>query len=79
MNTESSRNHEILMVSFRRSVQDKEEKNTSSEGKDDKNAIVGGHVMPTIRKCKLLIVDLAGSEPLDKFGMLHMDSNTRLL
>nr|GEW02787.1 armadillo repeat-containing kinesin-like protein 1 [Tanacetum cinerariifolium] len=54
MNTESSRSHAILMVSFRRSVQDKEENNTSSQGKDNRSAIVGGHVIPTVRKSKLL-------------------------
>nr|GFD05267.1 armadillo repeat-containing kinesin-like protein 1 [Tanacetum cinerariifolium] len=79
MNTESSRSHAILMVSFRRSVQDKEENNTSSQGKDNRSAIVGGHVIPTVRKSKLLIVDLAGSERLDKSGMLHMHSDTKLL
>ena len=66
-------------MSFRRSVQDKEENNTSSQGKDDRSAIVGGHVIPTVRKSKLLIVDLAGSERLDKSGMLYMHSDTRLL
>ncbi|KVI05048.1 Armadillo [Cynara cardunculus var. scolymus] len=60
MNTESSRSHAILMVSVTRSVDDKEENNTSSPGKDDKSVLVGGHVIPTIRKSKLLIVDLAG-------------------
>ncbi|PWA83442.1 Armadillo [Artemisia annua] len=67
MTTESFRRHAILMVSFRRSIQDKEN-NTSSQGKDDRSAIVGGHVIPTVRKSKLLIVDLAGSERLDNFA-----------
>ncbi|KAL4575234.1 hypothetical protein LXL04_022076 [Taraxacum kok-saghyz] len=67
MNTESSRSHAILMVSVRRSsVVDKEESNnTSFQMKDD---TIGGHVIPTVRKSKLLIVDLAGSERLDKSG-----------
>lgn len=68
MNTESSRSHAILMVSFRRSVNDKEENNISSQGKVDRSVLVGGHVIPTVRKSKLLIVDLAGSERLDKSG-----------
>ena len=68
MNTESSRIHAILMVSVRRSsVIDKESNNTSFQVKDD---TIGGHVIPTVRKSKLLIVDLAGSERLDKSGML---------
>ncbi|PWA74937.1 armadillo repeat-containing kinesin-like protein 1 [Artemisia annua] len=77
MNTESSRSHAILMVSFRRSVQDKEE---SSQGKGDRSAIVGGHVIPTVRKSKLLIVDLAGSERLDKSGSEgHMVEETKFI
>ncbi|PWA51413.1 armadillo repeat-containing kinesin-like protein 1 [Artemisia annua] len=80
MNTESSRSHAILMVSFRRSVQDKEENNTSSQGKGDRSAIVGGHVIPTVRKSKLLIVDLAGSERLDKSGSEgHMVEETKFI
>ncbi|GJV64632.1 kinesin-like protein KIN-UC isoform X1 [Tanacetum coccineum] len=80
MNTESSRSHAILMVSFRRSVQNKEENNTSSQGKEDRSAIVGGHVIPTVRKSKLLIVDLAGSERLDKSGSEgHMVEETKFI
>ncbi|XP_024991553.1 kinesin-like protein KIN-UC [Cynara cardunculus var. scolymus] len=80
MNTESSRSHAILMVSVTRSVDDKEENNTSSPGKDDKSVLVGGHVIPTIRKSKLLIVDLAGSERLDKSGSEgHLVEETKFI
>lgn len=80
MNTESSRSHAILMVSFRRSVIDKEENNTSFQEKDDRNVLVGGHVIPTVRKSKLLIVDLAGSERLDKSGSEgHLVEETKFI
>ncbi|XP_071732971.1 kinesin-like protein KIN-UC isoform X2 [Rutidosis leptorrhynchoides] len=80
MNTESSRSHAILMVSFRRSVIEKEENNTSLRGNDDRNVLVGGHVIPTVRKSKLLIVDLAGSERLDKSGSEgHMVEETKFI
>lgn len=80
MNTESSRSHAILMVAVRRSVDDKEENNTSSPGKDDKSVLVGGHVIPTVRKSKLLIVDLAGSERLDKSGSEgHLVEETKFI
>nr|XP_043631245.1 kinesin-like protein KIN-UC isoform X2 [Erigeron canadensis] len=76
MNTESSRSHAILMVSFRRSANDKEN-NISS---DDRSVLVGGHVIPTIRKSKLLIVDLAGSERLDKSGSEgHLVEETKFI
>ncbi|KAL8218270.1 hypothetical protein R6Q57_021643 [Mikania cordata] len=79
MNTESSRSHAILMVSFRRFVNDKEE-NTSFQGKNDSNVFVGGHVVPTVRKSKLLIVDLAGSERLDKSGSEgHLVEETKFI
>ncbi|KAI3730987.1 hypothetical protein L1987_62169 [Smallanthus sonchifolius] len=80
MNTESSRSHAILMVSFRRSVNDKEESTTSFQGKDDRNVLVGGHVIPTVRKSKLLLVDLAGSERLDKSGSEgHLVEETKFI
>ncbi|CAI9296151.1 unnamed protein product [Lactuca saligna] len=80
MNTESSRSHAILMVSVRRSVIDKEENNTSFQGKDDTTVLVGGHVIPTVRKSKLLIVDLAGSERLDKSGSEgHLVEETKFI
>ncbi|XP_076919903.1 kinesin-like protein KIN-UC [Bidens hawaiensis] len=73
MNTESSRSHAILMVSLRRSVSDKEENDTSS-------VLVGGRVIPTVRKSKLLIVDLAGSERLDKSGSEgHLVEETKFI
>ncbi|KAD2804795.1 hypothetical protein E3N88_38172 [Mikania micrantha] len=79
MNTESSRSHAILMVSFRRYVNDKEE-NTSFQGKNVSNVFVGGHVIPTVRKSKLLIVDLAGSERLDKSGSEgHLVEETKFI
>ncbi|XP_023764695.1 kinesin-like protein KIN-UC isoform X1 [Lactuca sativa] len=80
MNTESSRSHAILMVSVRRSVIDKEENDTSFQGKDDTSVLVGGHVIPTVRKSKLLIVDLAGSERLDKSGSEgHLVEETKFI
>ncbi|KAI7753065.1 hypothetical protein M8C21_016820 [Ambrosia artemisiifolia] len=80
MNTESSRSHAILMVSLRRSVNDKEENSTSFQGKDDRSVLVGGHVIPTVRKSKLLIVDLAGSERLDKSGSEgHLVEETKFI
>ncbi|XP_076911363.1 kinesin-like protein KIN-UC [Bidens hawaiensis] len=73
MNTESSRSHAILMVSLRRSVNDKEENDTA-------RLLVGGHVIPTVRKSKLLIVDLAGSERLDKSGSEgHLVEETKFI
>ncbi|KAM0005924.1 putative plus-end-directed kinesin ATPase [Helianthus debilis subsp. tardiflorus] len=80
MNTESSRSHAILMVSLRRSFNDKEENNTSFQGKDDGSVLVSGHVIPTVRKSKLLIVDLAGSERLDKSGSEgHLVEETKFI
>ncbi|KAK1416612.1 hypothetical protein QVD17_32403 [Tagetes erecta] len=80
MNTESSRSHAVLMVSFQRSVTNKEENNTCFEGKDDRNVLAGGHVIPTVRKSKLLIVDLAGSERLDKSGSEgHLVEETKFI
>ncbi|KAK9283707.1 hypothetical protein L1049_011957 [Liquidambar formosana] len=68
LNTESSRSHAILMVSVRRSFNEKVEYEVSSQEKDTRNGISGGNVIPTVRKSKLLIVDLAGSERIDKSG-----------
>ncbi|KAK9064079.1 hypothetical protein SSX86_017951 [Deinandra increscens subsp. villosa] len=80
MNTESSRSHALLMVSFKRSVNVNEENNSPFHGKDDRNVLAGGHVIPTIRKSKLLIVDLAGSERLDKSGSEgHLVEETKFI
>ncbi|XWS56402.1 hypothetical protein CRYUN_Cryun09bG0082600 [Craigia yunnanensis] len=62
LNTESSRSHAILMVYIRRSVPEKVEEDISSQDKKTKSNL------PVVRKSKLLIVDLSGSERLDKSG-----------
>ncbi|KAJ6986823.1 kinesin-like protein KIN-UC [Populus alba x Populus x berolinensis] len=67
-NTESSRRHAILMVHARRSINQKAGDETVSQEKDVKSNLVGGNGLPRVRKSKLLIVDLAGSETLEKSG-----------
>ncbi|KAG4150452.1 hypothetical protein ERO13_D04G004800v2 [Gossypium hirsutum] len=62
LNTESSRSHAILVVNIRRSVPGKVEDDISYQDKITKGNF------PIVRKSKLLIADLAGSERLDKSG-----------
>ncbi|KAK9283671.1 hypothetical protein L1049_011921 [Liquidambar formosana] len=68
LNTESSRSHAILMVFVRRSFNEKVVDEVSSREKDTRSGISGGNVIPTVRKSKLLIVDLEGFERIDKSG-----------
>ncbi|KAI7987269.1 Kinesin-like protein KIN-UC [Camellia lanceoleosa] len=67
MNTESSRSHAILMVHVRRAVHE-EDNDAPFHEKDSKRDLSNGHGIPTVRKSKQLIVDLARSERLNKSG-----------
>lgn len=80
MNTESSRSHAILMVYFRRSIHAKEAKEENNRAFQGKDARSSDHIIPTVRKSKLLIVDLAGSERLDKSGSEgHLIEETKFI
>ncbi|CAN1780262.1 Kinesin-like protein KIN-UC [Linum perenne] len=66
-NTESSRSHAILVVSFSRYLTGR----SVTEKVEDETGVVPDlprNGLPRVRKSKMLIVDLAGSERIDKSG-----------
>ncbi|KAF6152942.1 hypothetical protein GIB67_039649 [Kingdonia uniflora] len=68
MNTESSHSHAILMINVRKLTHGKVDNEVSTMESDTKNDLQVDVVVPTLRKSKLLIADLAGSERIDKSG-----------
>ncbi|XP_042050395.1 kinesin-like protein KIN-UB isoform X1 [Salvia splendens] len=63
LNTESSRSHALLMVHVKKSVVDRDEFCLEAQ-----NCSIGNLRPPILRKGKLIVVDLAGSEHIHKSG-----------
>ncbi|PKA60300.1 Armadillo repeat-containing kinesin-like protein 1 [Apostasia shenzhenica] len=63
MNTRSSRSHAILVVQIQRCLKGNDEKDFAFVGEESLQNV------PALSKSKLLIIDLAGSERIDKSGV----------
>ncbi|KAG0497422.1 hypothetical protein HPP92_002113 [Vanilla planifolia] len=69
LNTESSRSHAILMVHVRRSINGRNDSESSFPSDNGQSSsLVKSLRPPIVRKSKLVVVDLAGSERIDKSG-----------
>ncbi|CAL0314284.1 unnamed protein product [Lupinus luteus] len=66
LNTESSRSHAILMVQVKRYINGREAALSTENGNDQH--MVKSLKPPVVRKGKLVVIDLAGSERINKSG-----------
>ncbi|KAH7281977.1 hypothetical protein KP509_35G006200 [Ceratopteris richardii] len=69
LKTDASRSHAILLVTVRKSIQTKAERQQATLNENGSSMqILKGQNAATVRSSKLFIVDLAGSDRADKFG-----------
>ncbi|OIV92754.1 hypothetical protein TanjilG_00888 [Lupinus angustifolius] len=66
LNTESSRSHAILMVHVKRSINGRDATLSTENG--NHQHMVKSLKLPVVRKGKLVVIDLAGSERINKSG-----------